>query len=289
MLAYALPLPHPSRAAAALPSLSTFGRTCFGDAVAQQQTPDHRVRAAPADAAAPSYDEWCAAAYIAVDNKKNPNFTVLEVEILDYPGLVRVIAWCLNGLDLVAQNAVLSTSPDGVASNSFWLSTRSGRKLSDGAADLLADRVRECLSHCSPKPGEEVATEFGSGPIAVSNTEHEAYTVITVREKQRTPGFLLEVASVLSGLNVQIFQGVIQGCVDCGEDVPSVAESLGADGARLFKFWVRNQEGTKLQVGHVRALLYALGVGLGFSSQRFPLTPPNRDGVMPGTAGSPLR
>lgn len=155
-------------------------------------------------------DEWCVAPYVAIDNKKNPRFTVLEIEVLDYPGLMRVIAWCLNGLDLVAQNAVLSTSDDGVVHNTFWLSTRKGKKLSDGAMELLVDRVRECLATCSPKPGEEMQTEFSSGPIDISNTQHSEYTTVTIKERQRTPGFLLEVASVLSGLNVQIFQGVIQ-------------------------------------------------------------------------------
>lgn len=48
------------------------------------------------------------------------------------------------------------------------------------------------------------------------------------------------------------------------------------EGARIFEFWVRNQ-GTKLPAADVRALLYALGLGLGLEGQRFPLSPPNRD------------
>ena len=203
----------------------------------------------------------------------------MEIEVQDYPGLLRVVCWVLNGLELIAQNAILSTSPDGVAHNTFWLSSRSGKKLSDTAAELLAERVREFLSYCSPRPEEAVQTEFSLGPISVSNTEHSQYTLIKVREQQRTPGFLLEIASVLSGLNVQVLQGVIQGCVDCGDDVPSqlTAQLNSKDGARLFEFWVRNQAGKKLEVGHVKALLYALGIGLGLAGQRFPLTPPNRE------------
>lgn len=201
----------------------------------------------------------------------------MDIEVQDYPGLVRVIAWVLNGLDLVAQNAILSTSPDGTCHNTLWLSNRSGRKLRDEAAELLADRVRGFLDYCSPRPGEAMQTEFELGPISVSNTEHSQYTVITVRERRRTPGFLLEVTSVLSGLNVQVAQGVIQGCTDCGDDVPQLL-GLKDDGARLFKFWVKGQQsGKKLEAAEVRALLYALGIGLGFSGQRFPLTPPNRE------------
>jgi hypothetical protein len=33
---------------------------------------------------------------------------------------------------------------------------------------------------------------------------------VTVREMTRTPGYLLEIASVLSGLNIEVLQGVIQ-------------------------------------------------------------------------------
>jgi hypothetical protein len=134
----------------------------------------------------------------------------MEIEVLDYPGLMRVLAWVLNGLDIVAQNAVLSTSNDSVAQNTLWLSTRSGKKLKDASADLLAERVRDFLTYCSPRPGEEAAGELSTGLIKVSNTEHPTYTVITVQERKRTPGFLLEVTSVLTGLNVEVRQGVIQ-------------------------------------------------------------------------------
>jgi hypothetical protein len=54
-----------------------------------------------------------------------------------------VISWVLNGLDVVAQNAALRTSDDGLAHNTFWLTARSGQKLGDEAAELLAERVRE--------------------------------------------------------------------------------------------------------------------------------------------------
>ncbi len=70
----------------------------------------------------------------------------------------------------------------------------------------------------------------------------------------------------------------MQGCTDCGDDVPAGLNMAGAEeGARIFEFWVRNQEGHKLPATHVRALLYVLGLGLGLEGVRFPLSPPNRD------------
>ena len=38
---------------------------------------------------------------------------------------MRVIAWTLNGLDVVAQNAVVRTN-EGQAHNTFWLTNRAG-------------------------------------------------------------------------------------------------------------------------------------------------------------------
>lgn len=213
--ARAPPLPAPpaawARPLAAAPARATRA------AAATDASSSSSSSAAPAPAArgakappASAGDEWCAVAYVHVDNRKNSSFTVMEIEIADYPGLLRVVAWCLNGLEMVAQNAILSTSADGIAHNTFWLSTRRGGKLSDAAAEALAERVREVLAYCSPRPEEAEQTEFALGPIAVSNTVHSQYTVVTVAEQRRTPGFLLEVASVLSGLNVQVLQGVIQ-------------------------------------------------------------------------------
>ena len=93
--------------------------------------------------------------------------------------------------------------------------------------------------YCSPSGDASAATEFSAGPISVSNSAHAQYTVVTVREEAPTPGFLLEIASVLTGLNVEILQGVIQGCTDCGEEVPQLTTHI--PGGRLFQFWVRDR------------------------------------------------
>jgi hypothetical protein len=49
-------------------------------------------------------------------------------------GLMRVLAWTLNGLELIAQNAIVRTTPEGMAKNTFWLSTISGE---GNAGDFL--------------------------------------------------------------------------------------------------------------------------------------------------------
>lgn len=239
--------------------------------LAPSERPSEVSTSAQSDLAAEASGEFCMPAYVTVDNQKNERFTILDVEVQDYPGLVRVIAWTLNGLDMIAQNAVLRTSAEGTAQNTFWLTTRSGKKLSNESADALAERVRDFVMYCSPSADAAGATEFSAGPISVSNSANEQYTVVTVREESPTPGFLLEVASVLTGLNVEILQGVIQGCTDCGEEVPKLTTHI--PGGRLFQFWVRDKDGQKLEYGDVSTLMYALNIGLGFRA--FPLSPPN--------------
>lgn len=206
-------------------------------------------------------DGYCVTAYVTMDNKKDPETTFLEIEVTDYAGLMRVIAWTLNGLDIVAQNALIRTRPNGTAINSFWVTDRSGKKLSDDDAERLADRVKDYLVYCSPKSNIAQATDFNAGPISVSNSQHPEYTVVLIEEERKKPGFLLEIASVLSGLNVQVLQGAIE---------------QSADGSgRLFRFWVRDKSGHKLDPHHVSALMYALRLGLGLVEQ--PIVPPNQE------------
>lgn len=49
--------------------------------------------------------EYCMPGEVSLDNESHEDFTILRVEVKDYPGLLRVIAWVINGLELVVQNA----------------------------------------------------------------------------------------------------------------------------------------------------------------------------------------
>ena len=49
--------------------------------------------------------EYCMPGEVLLDNESHEQFTILRVEVKDYPGLLRVIAWVLNGLQLTVQNA----------------------------------------------------------------------------------------------------------------------------------------------------------------------------------------
>ena len=54
--------------------------------------------------------EYCMPGEVLLDNESHKQFTILRVEVKDYPGLLRVCAWVLNGLQLTVQNARYSPS-----------------------------------------------------------------------------------------------------------------------------------------------------------------------------------
>ena len=49
--------------------------------------------------------DYCMPGEVFLDNESHEQFTILRVEVKDYPGLLRVIAWVVNGLELIVQNA----------------------------------------------------------------------------------------------------------------------------------------------------------------------------------------
>ncbi|KAI3423829.1 hypothetical protein D9Q98_009665 [Chlorella vulgaris] len=263
-------------------------RQCAGWSPLRQQAAS-RQRAVAEDSTQDEIEGgYCMPAFVTADNNRSKCFTVLDVEVGDYPGLLRVLSWSLNGLDVVAQNAVVRTSEDGIAHNTFWLTCRGGEKLEDEEAELLAERVRDFVMYCSPDESASRKTEFCAGPIHISNRLHEQYTVLTVQEPQPTPGFLLEVASALSGMNVCIQQGVVHGVsCDAGDDLAmdQLDESQLDDSScllnvddmdgRKFTFWLKDSQGRKMDYGGMTALVYTLSSVLGYRSH--PTVPPDQE------------
>ena len=63
---------------------------------------------------------------------------------------------------------------------------------------------------------------------------------------------------------------LLQGCTDCGG--PEINDSNFVAGKRLFRFWVTDRRGDKLDYQRCTALLYTMGLLLG--QNRAPLRPP---------------
>ncbi|KAK9830186.1 hypothetical protein WJX72_010186 [[Myrmecia] bisecta] len=204
--------------------------------------------------------EYCMPGELTIDNQTNDKFTILELEVKDYPGLLRVVAWVLNGLELIVENATLKTDQDGIARNTFWLTDVGGRKLKNEVAELVAERVGDFVTYCTPDKQALSANQFRNGNILVDNQEDEKYTIVTFNEATEKGGNLLEVASAMTGVGVTIAEAVIQGCTQCGG--PEMGEFNSAKG-RLFKFWVTDRHGNKLDFARATSLLYVLGIVAG--------------------------
>lgn len=87
---------------------------------------------------------------------------------------------CLSAYVLFSWDR-LRTDEDGFARNVLWVSNTNGQKLTDGMADLVGERMGDFISYCTPDEKALKADEFRSGPIVVSNKEHESLTVLTIQ------------------------------------------------------------------------------------------------------------
>ena len=104
----------------------------------------------------------------------------------------------------------LKTQKDGIANNTFWITTDGGRKLDLRRAELVAERVGDFVIYCTPNQHAVEAQEFQEGPIYLSNKEHDEYSVVSVVSEPNQKGFLLELASAMTGLGVTIHEAIIQ-------------------------------------------------------------------------------
>ena len=173
---------------------------------------------------------------VFLDNQSDEKSTIIRVEVKNYPGLLRVIAWVVNGLELVVQNATyvllsealspdkfggsltkhnlalnrLKTDKSGMANNTFWITTDGGRKLDSKRAELVAERIGDFVIYCTPNQHAVEAQEFQEGPINLTNKEHDEYSVVTVISEPGKKAFLLELASAMTGLGVTIHEAIIQ-------------------------------------------------------------------------------
>jgi len=175
----------------------------------------------------------------------------------DYPGLLRVISWVLNGLGMRVQRAHLRTTEQSTAHDEFWLTDLRGAKLSGEAAAAVAERVTDFVQRCGPSAAADAALDFVCGNISVSNGAHARYTLVTVAGEPARHGFLLEIVSAVSGVGLTIKEAVIESAAPGPSSAPPVGSAAAAAAAvsaaaaagtfnRVFKFWVTDAKGAKL-------------------------------------------
>uniref|UniRef100_A0A061S8U0 Uncharacterized protein n=1 Tax=Tetraselmis sp. GSL018 TaxID=582737 RepID=A0A061S8U0_9CHLO len=223
------------------------GISASGDTISKKRRPYQRRE---------GEEGWCSPSWVYVDNDEHERFSVIHIESPDYPGLLRVIAWVMNGLELRVQNAKLSVK-ESLAINKFWVTNYAGEKLTDKYADICAERISDFAIFCEPSPEAEEPAVFSMGNLSVSNAEHPRYSKLVVKGEPDRQGFFLELVSVLSGLSMTVIEGAVQGCTDCGTPVElSGFEENGA--GRLFEFYITTSGGEKLGKQDANALLFAL-------------------------------
>ncbi|KAK9901327.1 hypothetical protein WJX75_006781 [Coccomyxa subellipsoidea] len=213
--------------------------------------------------------EYCMPGEIEIDNESIPDYTKLTIEVKDYPGLLRVITWVINGLDLLVETAKLTTDDEGMAKNVFWITDRRGNKLSNFHARMLQERVGDFVVYCTPDSKTLSAHKFESGPIVVDNEEDEKFTVVNICEGKERVTALLDVASAMTGIGVIIHEAIIQGDKKQAEELLGNSRKSGV----TFKFWVSDKQKNKLDYARATALLFTLNMVFGNSSDARLRTP----------------
>lgn len=74
----------------------------------------------------------------------------------------------------------------------------------------MAERVGDFVVYCTPNQHAVEAQEFQEGSIRLTNKEHAEYSVVSVVSEPGKYGFLLDVASAMSGLGMVIHEAIIQ-------------------------------------------------------------------------------
>ena len=219
----------------------------------------------------PSFDEdeadeddsySCAIAYAEVDNDAHPTSTLLKVDVSAVPGVMRILSWLLNGLDLELNDAewVIDEDVDDDGSNNdivhikMFVTEGIGKdrsKVKDPKA--VEERVTEYLRFCTQAESKKVGVVEHSG-IRIDNATDPERTLLTVRVIETGAKSLLSVASTITGLGLRMNRAKL------GVSKPSGASTWEM---KLTDFESRN----KLTSAQVQGLLYTLA--LVFNTQGF--------------------
>lgn len=222
--------------------------------------------------------DGCRYGAVTVDNTQHPKYTVLSLEVDDYPGLLRVLSWVLNGMSVRVHHGILDTK-DGAVKDTLWLTDYSNRKLKDGPAAALAERLQDFMLYCSPKAGGE-QQEWRCGYFEISNMASPSYTQVIIKGEPASykPGFLLELASALTSSGASIQHAVIQGSADDAPQ-PVADPSYDFKRGRYFEFLLCDPAtGGKLGEDRIASLVFTLGLIGG--QGHMPTVAPNMEALL---------
>jgi hypothetical protein len=200
----------------------------------------------------------CYPAFVTVKNEANASATKVSISSVDFPGLLRVVAWVLNGLELVVVEAELSTA-DGMATQELYVTDLSGNLIED--TRFLSERISQFVQHCVPDEEALQAKKFVEGKIVIDNEESDEFTVISIDSGNNDfTGLLLSIASTIAALGINVHSAKI--CTECEQ----FAHKKG--NGRFFRFLVRKIGGEKLDYVDASGTLFTLNLVIQSNSQR---------------------
>ena len=152
----------------------------------------------------------CAVAYASVDNEAHPTSSLLLVSVSAVPGVMRILSWLLNGLDLdlvEAEWEIEDAEEEGeadVLEIKMWV-TEFHAKGSGKVKDVrgLEDRLMEYLRFCT-QAERKYHPVVEHGGVMIDNLSDPETTVLTVHSKESGGESLLSVASTITGLGLRM-------------------------------------------------------------------------------------
>ena len=223
----------------------------------------------------PSYDSQdeedefgspaCALAYASVNNEDHPTWSLLQVDVSAVPGVMRILSWLLNGLDLDLKKAqwdievVSSRDEDDFENNDavhikMWVVEGYGkkaRKIVDTKS--LEDRVTEYLRFCTDAE-RKTHTIIEHRGILIDNVSDPSKTLIRVRSHDTGAQSLLSLASTVTGLGLRMDHADLE--FDEGR---TTGDPIAVWSMELTDFESRQ----KLSNTQVQGLLYTLALVFG--------------------------
>jgi len=225
------------------------------DAVRPSTTPPSLVRDAKDD----DECEVESRVDVRVDNetKKSVGRSVVALRARSVPGLMRSVAWVLNGMDLVAHECSIATDAEGTVEMTFEVTERVGssgteeRMIEDPA--LTRGRLYDYLAKCAAGADETDEERLSEDGVTVDNTRNADSTYVSVRIDDRVSSAisLYPIGNAFTGSGLVVKNGVLTKGVDPVTGLP-------------IKTWefdvVRQKDRKKLHKDQLQALMYTLAL-----------------------------
>jgi|TARA_B110000977_G_scaffold18041_1_gene21806 hypothetical protein len=155
----------------------------------------------------------CALAYASVDNEAHPEWSLLQVDVTAVSGVMRILSWLMNGLDLDVKSAEwdieYGAAQGDEESNDelhikLWVVEGYGKhakKIMD--AKGLEGRVTEYLRFCTDAERKNHTVLEHRG-IRIDNTGDDGKTRLRVRSHDSGAQSFLSLTSTVTGLGLRM-------------------------------------------------------------------------------------